>query len=92
MSDTPFLTVMLPVYNGEQWLARSLGSLQAQTYPRFEVILADGSEGEDRSVQKVLETNTSGAASTADNRMTLFTCVRNERDYRWQVQAVEVTK
>ena len=44
------------------------------------------------SVQKVLETNTSGAASTSDNRMTLFTCVRNERDYRWQVQAVEVTK
>ena len=44
------------------------------------------------SVQKVLETNTSGAASTADNRMTLFTCVRNERDYRWQVQAVEVSK
>ena len=44
------------------------------------------------NVQKVLETNTSGAASTADNRMTLFTCVRNERDYRWQVQAVEVSK
>ena len=44
------------------------------------------------SVQKVLEINTSGAASTSDNRMTLFTCVRNERDYRWQVQAVEVRK
>ena len=42
------------------------------------------------SVQKVLETNTSGTAATADNRITLFTGVRDQRAYRWQVQAVEV--
>lgn len=42
------------------------------------------------SVQKVLETDNSGTASTTDNRMTLYTCVRDQREYRWQVQAVEV--
>ena len=42
------------------------------------------------SVEKVLETDTSGTAATTDNRLTLFTCVRNQREYRCQVQAVEV--
>lgn len=41
------------------------------------------------SVQKVLETDHSGTAAATDNRLTLFTCVRNESAYRWQVQAVE---
>lgn len=44
------------------------------------------------SVQKVKETDHSGTASTTDNRLTLYTCVRDQRDYRWQVQAVEATK
>ena len=42
------------------------------------------------SVQKVKETDTSGTAATTDNRITLFTCVRDQRAYRWQVQAVEI--
>lgn len=42
------------------------------------------------SVEKVLETDTSGATATTDNRLTLYTCVRDQRAYRWQVQAVEV--
>ena len=42
------------------------------------------------SVQKVKETDTSGTAATTDNRLTLYTCVRDQREYRWQVQAVEV--
>ena len=41
------------------------------------------------SVQKVKETDTSGTAATTDNRLTLYTCVRDQREYRWQVQAVE---
>ena len=40
------------------------------------------------SVQKVLETDTSGTAATSDDRLTLYTCVRNQRDYRWCVTAV----
>ena len=42
------------------------------------------------SVQKVKETDTSGTAATTDNRLTLYTCVRDQRAYRWQVQAVEI--
>ena len=41
------------------------------------------------SVSKVLETDTSGTAAASDNRLTLYTCVKNQRDYRWMVQAVE---
>ena len=43
------------------------------------------------SVQKVQETDISGTTAATDNRLTLYTCVRNQRDYRWQVQAVEVS-
>ena len=42
------------------------------------------------SVEKVRETNTSGTAPSAENMLTLYTCVRNQREYRWQVRAVEV--
>ena len=42
------------------------------------------------SVQKVKETDTSGTAPSTENMLTLYTCVRNQRAYRWQVQAVEV--
>jgi sortase A len=41
------------------------------------------------SVEKVSETDTSGTASTSDNRITLYTCVRDQRDLRYCVQAVE---
>lgn len=41
------------------------------------------------SVSKVSETDRSSLAPTTDNRITLYTCVRNERDQRWCVQAVE---
>lgn len=41
------------------------------------------------SVEKVLETDTSDTAATNDNRITLYTCVRDQRAYRWMVQAVE---
>lgn len=33
------------------------------------------------SVEKVLETDTSDTASTTDNRITLFTCVRDQQEY-----------
>lgn len=41
------------------------------------------------SVQKISETDNSATGSTSDNRITLFTCVRNESAYRWCVTAVE---
>lgn len=41
------------------------------------------------SVEKVSETDTSGTASTSDNQITLYTCVRDQRDLRYCVRAVE---
>ena len=41
------------------------------------------------SVMKVGETDNSMLAATTENCITLFTCVRDERDYRWCIRAVE---
>ena len=42
------------------------------------------------SVSKVSETDRSGLAATTENMITLYTCVMNQRDYRWYVKAVEI--
>ena len=41
MSLTPRLTIGLPVYNGEKYVAESLDALLGQTYTDFELIIAD---------------------------------------------------
>ena len=41
------------------------------------------------SVSKVLEMDTSGTTASSDNRLTLYTCVRDQSVYRWMVCAVE---
>lgn len=43
------------------------------------------------SVAKVSETDRSSLADTRDNCLTLYTCVRNQRDLRWCVRAVEIS-
>ena len=40
-------------------------------------------------VSKVSETDRSGLADSGENMLTLYTCVRNQRDQRWCVTAVE---
>lgn len=42
------------------------------------------------SVSKVSETDRSALAATAENMLTLYTCVRDQRDFRWCVQGIEV--
>lgn len=42
------------------------------------------------SVEKISETDRSGLAPSTEDRLTLYTCVRNQSAYRWCVQAVEV--
>ena len=42
------------------------------------------------SVAKVSETDRSGLAASSDNILTLYTCVRDQRAYRWRVSAVEM--
>jgi len=44
------------------------------------------------SVMKISETDNSMLEATGDNCITLFTCVRDQREYRWCVRAVELTE
>lgn len=41
MSDSPTVTIGLPVYNGEKYLRSALCSLEAQSFENFEVVLCD---------------------------------------------------
>ncbi len=40
-ATTPTLSIWMPVYNGERYLAQALDSLLAQTYTDFELIISD---------------------------------------------------
>lgn len=42
------------------------------------------------SVSKISETDNSMLESTSENCVTLFTCVRDQKEYRWCVRAVEI--
>ena len=41
MTTAPRLTIGLPVYNGENYLAESLDALLGQSYKDFELIISD---------------------------------------------------
>ncbi|MGH9112849.1 MAG: glycosyltransferase family 2 protein [Acidimicrobiales bacterium] len=41
MPTAPLVTVGVPVYNGERYLARALDSLLAQTFDDFEIVICD---------------------------------------------------
>ncbi|HEY0450395.1 glycosyltransferase family A protein [Actinophytocola sp.] len=71
---TPRLTIGLPVYNGENYLAESIDALLAQTYSDFELVISDNAstdgteeicrkyaEGDDR-VRYVKQARNIGAA------------------------------
>lgn len=40
-SEHPAISIIIPVFNVEQWLARAVASLQAQTFSDFELFLVD---------------------------------------------------
>lgn len=46
----PRLSIGMPVYNAEPWLAESIGALQEQTFQDFELIISDNASS-DRSLQ-----------------------------------------
>jgi glycosyltransferase involved in cell wall biosynthesis len=47
LSTVPRLTVGLPVYNGEKFLAQSLDALLGQTYADFELLISDNTSTDD---------------------------------------------
>jgi len=53
----PFLTVVMPVYNGEKYLKEAIDSVLAQTYTNFELlIIDDGSTDNSVEIIKSYET------------------------------------
>ncbi len=52
MKNNPFVSVIIPVYNGEKFLAETLDSVFAQTYRPIEVIVVDDGST-DRSAEVI---------------------------------------
>jgi glycosyltransferase involved in cell wall biosynthesis len=50
MTSRPVVSVIVPVKNGERFLAQALGDVRAQTYTPIEVVVVDG-RSTDRSVE-----------------------------------------
>jgi glycosyltransferase involved in cell wall biosynthesis len=69
LSDSPVsVSVVMPVYNGEQYLRESVDSILSQTFRDFELIVVDDGS-EDRSVETVKSYN--------DRRIRLITMPHN---------------
>ena len=50
MNTMPRLTIGLPVYNGERYLAESIEALLGQSYTDFELIISDNASTDDTSL------------------------------------------
>jgi glycosyltransferase involved in cell wall biosynthesis len=71
VDQTEKITVMIPVYNGEKYIAESVESILAQTYKNLEVIVCnDGSTDATLKILKVL--------AEKDKRLTVFSNKTNK--------------
>lgn len=52
MNNTPRVSVVIPTYNREQWLANALDSVLAQTYGDYEILVVD--DGSTDATQRVV--------------------------------------
>src|SRR5580692_5215252 len=74
MNAVPRLSIGLPVYNGEDYLAESLDALLGQTYTDFELIISDNAstdatadicrmyQEKDGRIRYIRQPNNSGSA------------------------------
>ena len=51
--DKPLISVILPVYNGERYLADSIDSILTQSFKKFELVIID--DGSNDSSKKIIE-------------------------------------
>ncbi len=88
MSTTPLVSVVIPVYNAEGYIAETLASVFAQTWPALEVIVVnDGSTDNTETVLREfgeriqLVTQANGGVAKARNAgiQYLLTCRNGTR-------------
>lgn len=47
MGDTPFFSIIVPVYNAERYIKICINSILSQTFKDFEVIIVDDASTDD---------------------------------------------
>ena len=93
--EIPALNLSVRIYQGtdSKTLAKGIGHFEDTSIWEGNVCLAAHNRGtrtyKVTDVFKVSETDRSGLANSAENMLALYTCVRNQRDQRWCVTAVE---
>lgn len=85
VSDSPAVTVLVTIYNREEYLAECVDSVLASTWPDMEVLLVD-----DRSSDGSLAVAQSFAAR--DNRVRVFTNESNLGDYPNRMRAARLAR
>ena len=56
-SDRPLVSVIIPAYNAEKWIAECIGSVAAQTYTNWEcIVVDDGSADNTRAAAEKMKT------------------------------------
>ena len=51
--DFPLISIVIPVYNGSNYLAEAIDSALAQTYPNFEIIVVNDGSNDDGATAAV---------------------------------------
>lgn len=73
MHELPFVSVIIPVYNGSKYIERCLDALMSSSYPSFEIIVVDDCSTDDtvsiaqQKGAKVLQLSKQSGQSTARN-------------------------
>ena len=59
MDSTPLVSIIIPVYNVEKWIEKSLNSALNQTYSNIEYLIVDdcGSDKSMNVVQSMIQSN-----------------------------------
>lgn len=74
-SATPLVSVIMSVYNSDQWLKLAIDSIIHQTYPRWELIIIDDASSE--PARQILQSYASNPRITIHRRDTQHGLIKN---------------
>ncbi len=67
LKSTPLVSVCIPTYNGEKFIAEAVQSILAQTYPNLEIILSD-----DNSTDRTIEIARSSLQQSSSHKFSIL--------------------